>query len=52
MSRQTPPLPAKWVDRIFAKLTLTDGRQFTDQYRNLDTDAVKTNWALELAGFD
>ena len=43
-------LPAAWVDRIFEKLTLVYGRAFLDRWRGLDLDAVKADWAHELAG--
>lgn len=43
-------LPATWVDRIFEKLTLTYGRDFTDRYAGIDSFAVKAEWARELSG--
>jgi len=49
MSHQ--PLPVAWVDRIFAKLTLTYGRAFLSQYEGIDMHMVKVDWATELAGF-
>jgi hypothetical protein len=44
-------LPASWVDRIFDKLTLTYGRDFTGRYEGLDINAVKSDWSHELASF-
>lgn len=44
-------LPAAWVDRIFDKLALTYGRDFIGRYEGMDFNAVKSNWAFELAGF-
>ena len=43
------PLPA--VDRLFDRLTATYGRQFISLYEGLDSAAVKTIWAHELAGY-
>ncbi len=42
-------LPQSWVDRIFEKLTLVYGRAFLDRWRDIDLNAVKTDWAHELA---
>ncbi|MDE2103902.1 MAG: hypothetical protein KGL39_42090 [Patescibacteria group bacterium] len=42
-------LPQPWVDRLFEKLTLTYGRAFLDRWRDLDIEAVKADWAHELA---
>lgn len=44
-------LPLPWVDKIFAKLTLVYGHDFLNRWRDLDLDAVKADWAHELAGF-
>lgn len=54
------PFPRAWVDRLFEKLTLTYGASFLRQYEGIpleddpDTKAVgvKSNWALELDGFE
>lgn len=43
-------LPDAWVDRIFAKLTLTYGQRFLAQYAGIDLNAVKADWAHELRG--
>ncbi len=45
-------LPADWVDRIFDKLTLTYGQVFLRRWQDLDLDAVKADWGLELAGLE
>ena len=42
-------LPNNWVDRIFAKLTLVYGTDFTRRWEGLDVDDVKADWARELA---
>jgi hypothetical protein len=44
-------LPAAWVDRIFDKLSITYGRDFTGRYEGMDINAVKSDWAHELSGF-
>lgn len=44
-------LPMPWVDRIFEKLTLVYGQAFLARWRDVDLMAVKSDWALELAGF-
>lgn len=45
-------LPASWVDRIWDKLTLTYGQAFLRRWADLDLNAVKSDWAHELAGFE
>lgn len=44
-------LPAAWVDRLFAKLTLTYGQRFLGLYAGLDLQAVKDDWGATLAVF-
>lgn len=44
-------LPLPWVDRIFEKLTLVYGQKFIALWRDVDLNAVKSDWAHELAGF-
>lgn len=39
------------VDRLFARLSATYGREFTNRWEGLDENAVKSSWAHELAGF-
>lgn len=43
------PLPA--VERLFARLMTTYGREFMALYAGQDLAAVKSSWAHELAGF-
>jgi len=45
-------LPSAWVDRLFAKLTVTYGQRFLGLYAGLDLTAVKDDWAAELSGYD
>lgn len=44
-------LPSAWVDRLFEKLSLVYGQRFLGLYAGLNLDAVKADWADELAGF-
>lgn len=44
-------LPTAWIDRIFDKLTLTYGQSFLRRWADIDINAVKSDWAHELAGF-
>lgn len=45
-------LPAPWVDRLFERLTLAYGRDFSGRWEGLDTAAVKADWATALAGYE
>lgn len=45
-------LPTAWIDRIFDKLTLTYGQQFLRRWTDIDLNAVKSDWAHELSGFE
>lgn len=45
-------LPAAWVDRVFEKLTLAYGRDFTGRWEGTDLNAVKSDWGHELSGFE
>lgn len=45
-------LPLPWVNRIFDKLLLAYGRDFTGRWDGLPLANVKTDWAHELAGFE
>lgn len=45
-------LPAAWIDKIFTKLTLAYGRDFLGRWEGIDLNAVKSDWAHELAGFE
>jgi hypothetical protein len=44
-------LPAEWVDKIFAKLTLLYGRDFLGRWEGVEIVDVKTDWGHELSGF-
>lgn len=44
-------LPMPWVEKIFLKLTLTFGREFTDRWDESSLQAVKEDWAHELRFF-
>lgn len=46
-----PPLPEDVIDRLFSALTLRYGSPFLDRWRELDLSVVKSDWALQLAGF-
>lgn len=45
-------LPTAWTDRIFDKLTLTYGQAFLRRWSDIDINAVKSDWAHELSGFE
>lgn len=45
-------LPLPWVDRIFDKLLLVYGRDFTGRWEGSPLSSVKTDWAHELSGFE
>lgn len=45
-------LPLPWVERIFTKLNLIYGREFSLRWEGLSMADVKTNWAHELACFE
>lgn len=45
-------LPTDWIDRVFDKLTLVYGQQFLRRWADIDLNAVKSDWAYELAGFE
>ena len=44
-------LPIAWVEKIFQKLTLTFGRDFTNRWEGIPLEEVKADWAHELRGF-
>jgi hypothetical protein len=44
--------PAGFVDRIFAKLSITYGRDFTARWEGLDARDIKEDWRCELDGFE
>ena len=45
-------LPAAWVDKIFTKLALVYGRDFSSRWEGLNLTDVKTDWGHELDGYD
>ena len=51
MSNPTAALPLAWVEKIFRKLTLVYGRDFTARWEGQETIHVIEDWAEELAGF-
>ena len=46
-----PPLPSRWVDALFTKLTVIYGHDFLRRYEGLPMDEVKAEWAERLSGF-
>jgi hypothetical protein len=44
-------LSLKAVDRLFERMALTYGKQFTDMYSTVDPASVKTLWSHELAAY-
>ena len=45
-------LPLPVIDRLFARLNATYGRDFMGRYEGLDSAAVKTSWGHELGGYE
>ena len=43
-------LPLAWIDRVFEKLTVTYGHQFIGRWRDMDLNAVKSDWSSQLSG--
>lgn len=44
-------LPTKVIERLFEKLQLSYGTEFTNKWGNLDSIDLMTNWSHELAQF-
>ena len=44
------PMPALWVDELFARLSVRYGAMFARQYADLDPAAVKADWADVMDG--
>jgi hypothetical protein len=44
-------LPRKWVDEIFARLSVRYGKAFMNRWDGVDIELVKADWAEELSGF-
>jgi hypothetical protein len=45
-------LSLKAIDRIFERLTMTYGRDFTSKWEGVDQNAVKSSWSHELSCFN
>lgn len=45
-------LPLPWVDKIFDKLTMVYGHTFLNRWKDLDLNAIKSDWMHELSGFE
>lgn len=45
-------LPLEVIDRMFARLVATYGRDFSSRWEGLDQNAVKSSWGHELAGYE
>ena len=45
------PLPADWVDSLFARLQVRYGSAWGRMWEGVEIAAVKADWAEELAGF-
>ena len=45
-------LPANWTDKIFMKLTLIYGRDFTARWEGMNICDIKTDWSHELSGYE
>lgn len=43
--------PTKAIERVFDRLTLTYGRDFTARFQGLDANSVRSLWAHELDAF-
>jgi hypothetical protein len=44
-------LPTLWIDRIFQRLTVAYGRDFTARWDGVPIGEVKTDWCQTLGGF-
>ncbi len=44
-------LPENWTNKIFQKLILAYGRDFTGRYEGVPLEEVKADWAHELSGY-
>lgn len=41
-------LPQHWVESLFKRMAFTYGARFVDQWRGIDTDGIKVEWAEKL----
>lgn len=46
------PMPAHYVDRIFTRLMVRYGSEWLRKWEGVPEDAVKADWADQLAGFE
>lgn len=51
LSRDGSPVPIRWVEDLFARLSAILGGAMSNVYANADPDMVKAEWAEALAGF-
>lgn len=45
-------MPATWTEKIFMKLTLIYGRDFTARWEGMNICDIKTDWSHELSGYE
>lgn len=45
-------LPSRWVDSLFAKLTVTYGQDFLRRWEGVPMESVKADWAEALGGYE
>lgn len=45
-------MPASWTEKIFMKLTLIYGRDFTARWEGMNICDIKTDWSHELSGYE
>jgi hypothetical protein len=45
-------MPASWTEKIFMKLTLIYGRDFTGRWEGMNICDIKTDWSHELSGYE
>ena len=48
LSTSTEPISDKWIDALFAKMSLYYGNKFADMWRDSSMQAIKGSWAQEL----
>ena len=49
LSTLTDPIPEKWVDALFAKMSAYYGNKFADMWRDSNMQSVKAVWHQELS---
>ena len=45
-------MPASWTEKIFMKLTLIYGRDFTGRWEGMNICDIKTDWSHEMSGYE